>query len=460
MDDQPTRDPLDDTQPTAERPRRGSARARQERRRQRRIAAGEPLPSLTPPPSGPPTESPAESPAEPTAAFPERARPLSDSAAYTPPAWPPTAAPDSADAAPPALPRRRRRADRPARAGIGIPRIQLPQINLTIDRVGLYLIGSVIFVVVVVIVLGRVRNQPVAALPNAIWIGTEWTYENRTDEEVETFVARLQAHQIGTVYAWVSWLQENGEWRGTPENYAAVAAFVEQFNRLYPEADLYGWVSFPADLGGYRMDDANLQQQIADFSARVVDEFGFEGVFLNIEPVRNDDPNFLDLVRGVRRALDVDVPISVAIPPDWSPVGATIPVPPLIVPGTEWSRDYKQSVALLVDELAVMAYNSGLRAANDYSAWVAYQVETYAEAVASLSGVNTEVIIGIPTYDAEPPGHDPLVENVPSAIAGIQTGLAAAGENASAVTGVAIYAGWETDETEWADFARMWVNAR
>ena len=94
---------------------------------------------------------------------------------------------------------------------------------------------------------------------------------------------------------------------------------------------------------GYRLDDEGVQQAVADFSQRVVSDFGFDGVFLNVEPVWNGDENFLSLVRGVRAAVGIDTLVSVAAPPDWSPANADIPVPPLIVPGTEWDDTYKRA---------------------------------------------------------------------------------------------------------------------
>ncbi|HYO88569.1 MAG TPA: hypothetical protein VER79_07960, partial [Candidatus Limnocylindrales bacterium] len=187
------------------------------------------------------------------------------------------------------------------------------------------------------------------------------------------------------------------------------------------------------------------------FSVRVVNDFGFDGVFLNIEPVWDGDENFLSLLRKVRAAVGIDTLISVATPPDWSPLNPTIPVPPLIEPGTVWSDTYKQSVALLSDELAVMAYNSGLSTPDDYSQWVAYQVETFARSISAL-GEGTHIMVGVPTYDAELPGHDPLVENVASAHAGFKLGLENAGSAADFVRGMAIYAGWTTDAQEWAAF--------
>lgn len=332
-----------------------------------------------------------------------------------------------------------------------------PRLNFRISRVGLYVIGSVIFIAAIVFGLGRLRNDPALTFPNAIWIGTEWTYETRTDDEVTGLAAQLRQHQIGTVYAWVSWLQADNTWRGQ-DNFPRVQEFVRQFKAAYPDAELLGWISLPVEGTGipYRLDSIDVQMQMADFAARVINEFGFDGVFLNVEPVWNEDENFLALLRAVRARLGSDVTISAAIPPDWSPVGVDIPVPPLIVPGTVWSEAYKQSVALLIDELAVMAYNSGLSDPGDYTRWMAYQVEAFGRAVAEM-GIGTEIVIGIPTYDAEPPGHDPLVENVASASAGVIAGLEALGDEAFPVRGTALYAGWTTDDVEWLEYLRSWV---
>jgi len=331
-------------------------------------------------------------------------------------------------------------------------RMRLPRFNFSVNKIWLIIAGAVLLVVAVVVGLGMFRPNRVEIGPNAIWAGTEWTYDAPDDQAVADFAQKLRDHDIGTVYAWVSWLQEDGTWRGTT-NFPNVKRFVEQFRAAYPEATLYGWVSLPVSGGadGYRLDDEGVQQAVADFSQRVVNDFGFDGVFLNVEPVWDEDESFLSLLRTVRATLGMDALVSVAAPPDWSPEGANIPVPPLIVPGTVWSDTFKQSIALLSDEIAVMAYNSGLSTPGDYTQWVAYQVSAFARAIAQL-GEGTQLVVGMPTYDAELPGHDPLVENIASAEAGYELGLEQAGADASFVRGRALYAGWTTDDQEWAAF--------
>lgn len=337
--------------------------------------------------------------------------------------------------------------------GFKLPPIQLPD-----NRWLLSIPAGIAIVIVMVLFLRGLRNDPLETEPNAIWLGTEWTYEPPIDSDMEALILRLRANRIGTVYAWVSWLQDDQTWRGA-DNFENVKSFVQQFKRLYPEANIYGWISLPVNLGedNDRLDDVEIQQTVADFSARVVSDMDFDGIFLNVEPVWDGDENFLELLRKVRASIPEGTPISVAAPPDWSPIDANIPVPPLIVPGTVWAKEYKQNVALLADEVVIMAYNSGLSNPGDYSTWVAYQVESFADAIADL-GSGVDIMIGIPTYEAEPPGHDPTVENITSSVNGIQLGLINVGEDAQFIKGLAIYAEWETDEIEWAEFKTTWLD--
>lgn len=337
-----------------------------------------------------------------------------------------------------------------------MPKLSIPRGS----GVVLGVIGAIAFVVIVVYALGQLHNNAPEVEPNALWLGTEWTYETHTDDEVAALVQQLRDEKIGTVYAWVSYYKYDGTWNAT-DKFPQVEAFVKQFKTAYPESDLYGWLGVPVqdDTGATREDYATLGQPVADFSKQILDEFGFDGVFLNVEQVWDGDEDFLTLLRDVRATVGMDASISAAIPPDWSPSNSNIPLPPLIEPGTEWAKDYKQSVALLVDHMAVLAYHSGLSNAADYAQWVAYQVKTFADAVAELD-TKTDLVIGIPTFDAEPPGHDPLVENIDSAVEGIKLGLQQAGDAASYVRGLAIYGWWTTDTAEWQDFQTVWVKGK
>jgi hypothetical protein len=346
---------------------------------------------------------------------------------------------------------------------------KLPKFNVPQSANALYVIGGFLFLVGIIVVLGLLKNDAPRVDPNALWVGTEWTYENRSADELTAFAQRLRDNRIGTLYTWVSYLKADREWSGKrdgtnefSEVQPSVKAFVENFKLIYPDVHLYGWVSVPTDTLGIpaRLGEEEVQTAIADFSGVLVNELGFDGVFLNIETVWDGDQEFLDVLRKVRATLGTSVPVSVAVPPDWSPTDADIPTPPLIVPGTEWAKEYKQSVAILADQIVVMGYNSGLSRPDDYSRWLAYQVKAFAEAVGELDTGDgtTQLVIGIPSYASELPGHDTNAENIPTALRGVQTGLNQAEDFSRFVQGVAIYAEWETDETEWEQFKETWID--
>ena len=327
-------------------------------------------------------------------------------------------------------------------------------------RLILFGLAGAAFIALVIFVLGSLANNSGTATTqaNAIWIGTQWTYDNPSDEAIAVLTQRLQDNQIDTVYAFVSLLQPNGSWTDT-NRIDVVKTFSDRFRQVFPTVKLYGWLSIGsqgAD-GNNRLGDTSVQQNIADFSQRMMADFDFDGVFLNVVPVSSGDESYLSLLRRVRATIGENAILAVAVPPDWTPSDAEIVVPRQIEPGTVWEQSYKQRVALLANQIFVAAYNAGFETAADYSAWVAYQVQAYAQAIAALD-TTTELIIGVPTYDTALPDHDLSIENAETAINGINSGLAQAGDAARFVRGIGVYAEWETSEDEWSQIRRLWVD--
>jgi hypothetical protein len=344
---------------------------------------------------------------------------------------------------------------------------ELPEIRIPANRLVLYGIAGAIFLIVVVMLIGRLKNEAPKTSANAIWIGTQWTYNNPDDSALTALVQKLRDHRVGVVYAWVSLLQSNNAWSDT-DKLDSVKSFVQRFKKIYPEAHLYGWLSIaaqPVDSNTARLSDASMQQIVADFSQRMTAEFKFDGVMLNVIPVFNNDENYLSLLRKVHSSVGEKASLAVAVPPDWTPTDANIPMPPRIEPGTVWDEAYKQRVALIADQVVVTAYNSGIATSADYSAWMAYQVKTFSTALAGLqtsTGIpaSTELLIGVPAYDSDPQAltHDSSVENIPSAVAGIRTGLTESIDSSKYVKGIAIYFESQMNDDDWSQLKQLWTN--
>ncbi|MBN2304456.1 MAG: hypothetical protein JXQ72_08275, partial [Anaerolineae bacterium] len=135
------------------------------------------------------------------------------------------------------------------------------------------------------------------------------------------------------------------------------------------------------------------------------------------------------------------------------PIGATLD------PDLTWSLDYKQQVALVgVDEMVLMAHASGLIDSGQYETWVAYQIESYIEALAELDRP-ADLFVALPTYDAAPE-HDPAVESIPVAVQGVRRGIELAGNHSDLIKGVGLYEYKFTDSLEWALFAEHWLGRK
>jgi hypothetical protein len=144
------------------------------------------------------------------------------------------------------------------------------------------------------------------------------------------------------------------------------------------------------------------------------------------------------------------------VPPDRVPADPAVPASPTAEPGLTWGVNYKQRVGLLnVDEIVVMAHASGLPDAAQYEAWIAYQVVTYAVAMAELDHP-PDILIALPTYDAAPE-HDPAIEEIRSAVRGVRAGIKQADSSGRLVKGVGLYEYKTTDSLEWEMFGENWL---
>ncbi len=347
-------------------------------------------------------------------------------------------------------------------------RFKLSQIDFSRGRVIFVGIGAVVFSVGVVILLGVFANNPEETQPNAIWVGESWAYGSRSEEEIVFLADRLSDYGIGNVYALVSYLRADGTWAGDParsNQYAevepSVTSFVQQIKRSYPGVRVLAWIVVP--LADDQLENAGLRESVVRFSSRLIGESGFDGILLNVEPLQNNGQGFIALLRDLRSGLG-SRHIAVTMSPDWTPDVPGLELPPIYAPGAFWEQDYKRQIALLADEIVITAYNTGFTSAGAYSAWVAYQVETFGTAVAGLDAA--QLTIGVPAHDLLRDSgtnlliHDPQIENISTALAGVRSGMIALGGDADVISGVALFSADTMDTGEWTLFNAEWSRGR
>jgi hypothetical protein len=285
---------------------------------------------------------------------------------------------------------------------------------------------------------------------NAVWLEHRWLERPHSAEEMDALFATL--HRRGVLYAFPHLIPFDATGQLPPHSREQMRTLLESARRSAPGIRVLPWVGGLRK--GYRrtrqgsLDLADLGQRgrLAAECRGLMDE-GFDGVHLNVEPVDDGNVEYLALLRSLRTAVGDQGLLSVsAIRPG-----------PLAIPGAPnffWSLEYYGRVASVVDQIAIMSYDTGLPTAGLYRRYVSYAASSVTRALAK-SGTRARVLLGVPTYDETGLMHRASVENPGNALLGVIAGLRGVGGGGT-FEGVALYAEWTTDEQEWRTYERLW----
>lgn len=291
---------------------------------------------------------------------------------------------------------------------------------------------------------------------NAVWLDVSWVSEPHSNGEIVTLANDLARWQVCYVFAYVSYLHADGEFHSS---FPHAAEFIQALKEAQPGLKVLAWIGLPLRQSGdpnrkyADLSNQATRRKVVAFSAYLVHQAGFDGIHLDPEPVLDGDPDVLVLLGEVRQAIGPEVTLSIAARRIW-PLFPDAPWP--FVGRVAWQGDYYREVAHRVDQIAVMAYDSGLPSPYLYRQWTRFQVIEVSRAVESTGA---EVLVGVPTSEEETLTHRPSGENMTSGLQGVIDGLNDLDARPSVVTGVAIYPYWETDATEWAVYESLWLGS-
>jgi hypothetical protein len=293
------------------------------------------------------------------------------------------------------------------------------------------------------------RPHPFNRERNAVWLEHRWLAEPQPREDVENLLVDLSRRGVHYLFPHLIPFDRSG--RLPPHSRDQLRAFLAAARARAPQIKVLPWVGglrvgYQRTLRGtIDLGDLSQRQQILAECRGLIDE-GFDGIHLNVEPVANGDDAFLSLLRALRPAVGDDGLISVSVTRP-SPIGLPL------APRFAWTPDYYRRVATAADQIVVMGYDTGIPSAALYRRYMAYAARSSTQALAPLA--RARVLIGVPTYDARGLMHREGVETFENALLGVIAGLRGTGAGGT-FEGVAVYAGWTTDATEWAIYERLW----
>ncbi len=289
---------------------------------------------------------------------------------------------------------------------------------------------------------------------DAVWLGHDWVGGGKNDADATALLRALggagTGHGVRDLYLHVGPTADDGSL--DPGLYPRAGWALTALRR--PGVRLQAWLGDVVDSegpAGLDLSRTEVRQRLAGSAGQLLD-LGFDGINLDLEPVHSGDPGYLDvldriaaLTRARGRVLSVAVPQLDPLPPLRELAGWLTGHPKW------WSPGYLAQVARRVDQVDVMAYDTALPLRSLFAGYVAQQVEL----ACSVVPPQVDLLIGLPAYHSNNPGHHAAAETVAAAIRGVRLGLSAVPRPGGRY-GVALYADFSATATDWAAYRDDW----
>src|SRR3989339_141404 len=285
---------------------------------------------------------------------------------------------------------------------------------------------------------------------NGLWLQHAWVGNEQETAVIEDLALKLAKYDIKYVYVHTGPFDSDGTI--PEERYKFASEFLKILKAKNPDIVALAWVGqVRSELD---IDDSIIRKNITTTCGELISETGFDGIHYDIEPIAHEDTAFLTLLEETRTELGDSAFISVATD-EWQPSLLSDLAGEILDQDIKsyWETDYFKSTAETADQIVIMTYDTSLGETEHYE-WLVGQQLIYLTQI--LVDSDAQLLIGIPTYEDDKESFDPEVENMETGLKGVVQGLNNKRTNVSVFTGVAIYADWETDESEWGIYENLW----
>ncbi len=294
------------------------------------------------------------------------------------------------------------------------------------------------------------RNNEYNKGDNAVWAGHEWIGERKTSDQIKKFVETLDSHQISNVFLHVGPLLENGKIE--QKSYIYSSYFLRQAKQINKDIRYQAWLGQMR--GKINLDNEEVRKNVANQCRILAQTVGFDGIHFDIEPISDDDFNFINLLKECKQNMPKEKILSVALP-DIIPQSFLWYTNKILKFDNVNSEINYQNIAKYSDQIVVMLYDTRLHARWLYEKFIEEEVVR----ITSLFE-NKKIYFGIPAYEKGGKEFDAKVENIEDGILGVIMGLNNLRSNLDSFAGIAIYPYWEISDDEWKTFDKLWVNKK
>ena len=321
-------------------------------------------------------------------------------------------------------------------------------------------LGALILVAVVIVfapfgyLVAIGSGQPPATIAatggDGLWIGHMWVDGREDEANVAELAATVKADDIKDVFVHDGPLDDDGT---LPVQLDPKAAWlVATLHKLAPGVRVQAWLGQEIGTGSgvLNLADKPTQARILGSVKYALDVQGFDGVHLDMEPVPSGNWGYVQLLEQVHFiTAGQHKYLSISADQIEPTVGMMALGDAIAGHAHFWSAGYLHQLAGLVNEVALMDYDTWIPTSPAYAGYT--KMETRIALRAMPVGVH--LLIGLPAYPPNPPTHD-SGETVPAAITGVRLAL---GSGTPASVGVALYVDFAATLGDWEAYEDDWV---
>ncbi|MFH8790467.1 membrane protein [Streptomyces roseoverticillatus] len=323
-------------------------------------------------------------------------------------------------------------------------------------------LALVLVVLAPVVAAGSVLRASYAGTPaadavtrgrDAVWLGHAWLDGRRGPADIAALKRNLAGTGMRDLYIHAGPLEHDGTLPATA--YPDARRMIGVLHRELPGVRIQAWLGDklvrPGEgSGGLRLDDPRARAAVVE-SARQVMRAGFEGVHLDVEPVRTGDRGFLALLGALHPAVRGAGGVLSVAAQQIDPVPAMHAAARLAGSPKWWTQRYFAQVARRTDQIAVMSYDTALPVESLYGGYVARQTELALQ----VTPAGTDLLMGLPFYHTDDLGHHGHAETAAAAVRGARLGLSRE-DHGRTHFGLALYVDFAATEDDWRAYRNGW----
>jgi len=287
---------------------------------------------------------------------------------------------------------------------------------------------------------------------DALWLGHAWVDGRRTQADLDALALRLRPGGIRDVFVHVGPLSPRGSL--DPGLRPRARWLVSALHQAVPGLRVQAWLGQVVGRGHLDLGSAQARARVLG-SARQVLADGFDGIHYDLEPVPDGDAGYLDLLAGTH-ALTRPRGLILSVAAFQIEPLPLLRFPDRLVTGHPhwWSTGYLRQVSRQVDQVAVMAYDTGLPSRAAYTGYVRRQTALALRAVPD----DVDLLIGVPAFRADNLGHHASAETLTAAIRGVRLGAGA--HPPRRPPGLALFADYTATPGDWTVYLAEWSSPR